>query len=198
MIRINLLPHREEKRRFRRQQFFALAGLVAVLAAAIVGLGWSVISGYIGAQNEKNEFLKREIAQLDKQIAQIKDLQTNIRLQVARKEVIESLQRDRSEPVAMLSELVKQVPDGVYLKSMKQAGATLNLEGVSQSNARVATLMNNLESSPVFQDPKLVETKATTATKGPRLQEFRMSVAITRAAPTSEAADKVATPRGRR
>jgi type IV pilus assembly protein PilN len=193
MIRINLLPHREEKRRYKRQQFFALAGLVAVLAVAIVGLGWSIISGYIGAQNEKNEFLKREIASLDKQIAQIKDLQANIRLQVARKEIIESLQRDRSEPVAMLNELAKQVPDGVYIKSFKQTGATIALEGVSQSNARVSTLMRNLESSPTFQDPKLIETKATSG-KDRRYQEFRLTTTVTREPSEAEKEDKRASP----
>lgn len=193
MIRINLLPHREEKRRFKRQQFFALAGMVLALAAAIVGLGWSVISGYIGAQNEKNEFLKREIASLDKQIAQIKDLQTNIRLQVARKEIIESLQRDRSEPVAMLNELAKQIPDGTFVKSFKQTGATIALDGVSQSNARVSTLMRNLESSPTFQDPKLIETKASGG-KDKRNQEFRLTTTVTRAPTTAEAEAKTGAP----
>lgn len=197
MIRINLLPHREEKRRFKRQQFFALGGLMAVLAAAIVGLGWSVISGYIGAQNEKNQFLQREIASLDKQIAQIKDLQTNIRLQVARKEIIESLQRDRAEPVAMLNELVKQIPDGVFIKSFKQTGANISLEGSSQSNARVSTFMRNLESSPVFQDPKLIETKAASG-KDRRVQDFRMTTTVTRAASETEADARQTPQRGRK
>jgi type IV pilus assembly protein PilN len=179
MIRINLLPHREEKRRFKRQQFFASAGLVVVLAAAIAGLGWSVIAGYIGAQKEKNEFLTREIATLDKQIAQIKDLQAKIRLQVARKEIIESLQRDRAEPVNLLNELAKQTPDGVYLKSFKQAGTTVSLDGYSQSNARVSTFMRNIESSATFQQPRLIETKAATVS-GRRLQEFKLTAVVTR------------------
>lgn len=191
MIRINLLPHREAKRRARRQQFFATAGLVAVLAIAIIGLGWSVIAGYIGVQKEKNEFLKREIAALDKDIAQIKDLQEKIRLQVARKEIIESLQRDRSEPVDILNELAKQMPDGVYLKSFKQTGSNVTLAGFSQSNARVSTLMRNLESSEAFQAPRLVETKAATVS-GNRLQEFSLNVAVTRtAAPVASTPAKV-------
>lgn len=191
MIRINLLPHREEKRKLKRQQFFSLVGLVLVLGAAIIGLVWSVISGYISAQNEKNEFLKREIAVLDKDIAQIKDLQTKIRLQVARKEVIESLQRDRSEPVVVLNELARQVPDGLYIRSFRQTGTTVSLTGVSQSNARVSTFMRNLESSPAFESPRLIETKASGGKEG-KFQDYQLTVVVTRESPAAGKDDKAA------
>lgn len=182
MIRINLLPHREEKRKARRQQFYGLAGMVAILGALIVGLGYSVIAGYIGAQEGKNEFLKQEIAGLDKQIAQIKTLKDQIRLLLSRKQVIESLQRDRAESVQLLNELAKQMPDGVYVKSFKQVGQVVNLGGFSQSNARVSTLMRNLESSPIFESPTLIQTAASNA-GGRRSQEFALTVRVTRAKP---------------
>ena len=104
MIRINLLPHREEKRKAKRQQFYVLLGLVSVLAGLIVFLGYTVIGGYISAQEEKNDFLKKEIAVLDKQIEQIKRLKEQTQALLARKQVIESLQRDRADAVRLLSE----------------------------------------------------------------------------------------------
>ena len=148
MIRINLLPHREEKRKARRQQFYGLFGLVSVLAALIVFLGYSIISGYISAQETKNEFIKKEIALLDKQIDQIKRLQEQTQALLARKQIIESLQRDRAEAVRLLSELAKQMPEGVYVRSFKQDGVKIVLSGYAQSNARVSTLMRNIEASP--------------------------------------------------
>lgn len=182
MIRINLLPHREEKRKARRQQFYLLAGMVAVLGALVVLLGYTAIAGYITAQADKNEFLKKEIAVLDKQIAQIKTLQDQIRLLLSRKQVIESLQRDRAESVHVLNELAKQMPDGVYLKSFKQDGQVVNLTGFSQSNARVSTLMRNLESSPIFESPMLIQTAAASVASR-RAQDFAMTVRVTRAKP---------------
>ena len=148
MIRINLLPHREEKRKARRKQFYGLLGLIAIFAALLVLLANTIISGYVSAQEAKNDFLKKEIVALDKQIEQIKRLQEQTQALLARKQVIESLQRDRSEAVILLSELVKQVPEGVYLRSMKQDGAKISLNGYAQSNARVSTLMRNIDASP--------------------------------------------------
>lgn len=179
MIRINLLPHREEKRKARRVQFFALGGLVSVLAALIVFLGFTVISGYIGAQDEKNAFLKREIEGLDKQIASIKGLQEQIRLLLSRKQVIENLQRDRAESVNLLNDMARQMPEGVYLKSMKQSGTRVDLAGLAQSNARVSTLMRNLSASPYFERPVLIETRAASV-GGRRLNEFSMTVNLVR------------------
>lgn len=180
MIRINLLPHREEKRKARRQQFYALSGLVSILAGLIVFLFYSIIGGYIGSQEEKNNFLKSEIAVLDKQIDQIKRLKEQTQALLSRKQIIESLQRDRAEAVNLLSELAKQMPEGVYLRSIRQTGQRVDLIGYAQSNARVSTLMRNLEASPWLEKPQLVEIKAIVVDKR-RLNEFSMNVAVTRA-----------------
>ncbi len=179
MIRINLLPHRQEARQARRQQFFVLTGLVSALAVLLVFAIYTVIDGRIQDQNGNNEFLKREIALLDKQIDQIKKLKEQTQALLARKEVIENLQRDRGETVYLLGELVKQVPDGVYLKTLKQDGLMVNLTGYAQSNARVSTLMRNLEASPWLESPQLIEVKASVL-NGRRINEFGMNVKLTR------------------
>lgn len=180
MIRINLLPHREEKRKARRQQFYAFAGVVAGSAALIVFLGYSVIAGYIGVQEEKNAFLKTEITALDKQIEQIKGLKEQTQALLARKQIIEALQRDRAEVVNLLNEVATQLPEGIYLKSLKQDGTKVSLDGYTQSNARVSTLMRNLEASPWLERPNLLEIKAVDVNKR-RLSEFSLDVWITRA-----------------
>ena len=180
MIRINLLPHRAEKRRARRQQFYGLLGMVTVLAALIVFLGYSVISGYIAAQEAKNDFLKKEIAVLDKPIDQIRRLKEQTQALLARKQIIESLQRDRAEAVRLLSELVKQMPEGVYIRSLKQDGNKLSLNGYAQSSARVSTLMRNIEASPWLEKPLLIEIKAVMLDKR-RLNEFNMNAMLKRA-----------------
>lgn len=180
MIRINLLPHRQEARKARRQQFFVLAGLVSVLGMLLVFSIYTLIDGRIQVQNSNNEFLKREIAILDKQIDQIKRLKEQTQALLARKEVIENLQRDRGETVYLLSELVKQVPEGIYLKTIKQDGVLVNMTGYAQSNARVSTLMKNLEASPSLESPQLIEVKASIL-NGRRINEFGMTVSLTRA-----------------
>jgi type IV pilus assembly protein PilN len=185
VIRINLLPHREEKRKALRQQFFALAGLVAILAIAIVILVHGVIAGYIGQQESKNAFLKKEIAALDKEIDEIKRLKEQTEALVKRKDVIESLQGSRTEAVQLFNELARQVPAGIYLKAIKQAGNRINISGIAQSNARVSTLMRNLEASPQFERPDLVEIKAVTVGNR-RYAEFNLNVAVTRAAPSAD------------
>lgn len=185
MIRINLLPHREEKRKALRQQFFALSGLVAVLAIVIVVLMHGVIAGYISQQESRNAFLKKEIASLDKEIDEIKRLKEQIDALVKRKDVIESLQGGRAEAVRLFSELARQVPAGIYLKSLKQTGNRIALAGVAQSNARVSTLMRNLEASPLLERPDLVQIKAVTQNKR-RYAEFNLNVTITRAAATDK------------
>ena len=180
MIRINLLPHREEKRKARRQQFYGLFGLVSVLAGVLVFLAYSVISGYIAAQEAKNDLLKKEIAVLDKQIDQIKRLQEQTQALLARKQIIESLQRDRAEAVRLLSELAKQMPEGVYIRTLKQDGVRIFMTGYAQSNARVSTLMRNIEASPWLEKPQLIEIKAVMVDKR-RLNEFNMSASLKRA-----------------
>ena len=179
MIRINLLPHREAKRRARRQQFYALLGLVAGLAGVIWFLGFSFISTEISAQAEKNEFLKREVSSLDKEIAEIKKLKEQTDSLLARKRVIEALQANRTETVHLFNELVRQVPEGIYFKTIKQTGSTILVTGYAQSNARINTLMNNFNDSPLLENSVLIETKAETVASR-RLNAFSVSVSITR------------------
>lgn len=189
MIRINLLPHREAAKKARREQFYVLFGLVALLAAVIVFAVYTLIETQIEQQNRKNDFLKQEIAVLDKQLEEIKQLREKTNALLARKKVIEDLQRDRGETVYLLSELTQQVPEGVYLKSLKQDGLKVNIAGYAQSNARVSALMRNLEASPWLERPVLIETKAV-ALDGRRVNEFSMSFSLTRAAADENTGEK--------
>lgn len=176
-LRINLLPHREERRKAQRKHVAILGGMVSALAVAIVILIHGVIAGYIAIQAERNDFLKKENARLDKEIDEIKKLKDEIAALLARKQVIERLQSDRAQAVYLLDQLVRQVPDGVYLKSIKQQGQKVNLTGYAQSNARVSTLMRNLAASPYLQNPDLVEIKSANI-NNKRVSEFTMNVAL--------------------
>jgi type IV pilus assembly protein PilN len=189
MIRINLLPHREAAKKARREQFYVLFGLVALLAAVIIFAVYTLIETQIEQQNRKNDFLKQEIAVLDKQLEEIKQLREKTNALLARKKVIEDLQRDRGETVYLLSELTQQVPEGVYLKSLKQDGLKVNIAGYAQSNARVSALMRNLEASPWLERPVLIETKAVIL-DGRRVNEFSMSFSLTRAAADENTGEK--------
>lgn len=185
MIRINLLPHREEAKKAKRKQFFIWVGLAIVSAVIILVAGYTFIAGQISNQVDTNDFFKREIAVLDKQLDQIKRLKEQTQALLARKQVIENLQRDRGEPVYLLSELVKQVPEGVYLKSLKQEGLLIAINGYAQSNARISVLMRNLDASPWLERPELIESKSVIL-NGRRMNEFSMNFWITRVAPPSE------------
>ena len=177
MPRINLLPYRAERRKRARQHFGMLAALTAALGLTIVGFVHFVNAQRIGTQTERNEFLKSEIAQLDKQIDEIKKLKDEIASLLARKQVIETLQADRAQTVHLLDQLVRQMPDGVYLKSVKQKGMSISVNGYAQSNARVSTLMRNIEASPWLEKPNLVEIKAANVERK-RLSEFTMDFKI--------------------
>jgi type IV pilus assembly protein PilN len=181
MTRINLLPHREERRKRARQHFYFVAGGTAVLALLIVGLMHTFYAAKIDTQNERNLFLKGENAKLDKEIAEIKKLRDEIQALLARKQVIETLQADRAQTVHLLDELVRQMPEGVYLKALTQKELRVNLVGYAQSNARVSTLMRNIESSPWMERPELVEVKASTVDKR-RVSEFNLNLSLKRAA----------------
>lgn len=182
MMRINLLPHREEAKKARREQFYILAGLVFGLGALVVFAGYSVIGSAIDHQVGANDFLKREIATLDKQLEQIKRLKEQTQALLARKQVIENLQRDRGETVYLLSELVSQVPEGIYLKSLKQDGLRVNIVGYAQSNARISALMRNISASQWLENPQLIESRAIVL-NGRRINEFAMNFAVTRTKP---------------
>lgn len=181
-VRINLLPHREERRQRARQHFAVLAGLTAALGAVIVGAGYLYIDGMVQNQNDRNAFLKGEIAKLDKEIAEIKKLKDEIAALLARKQIIETLQADRAQTVHLMDQLVRQMPEGVYLKAVKQRGQAINLRGYSQSNARVSTLMRNIESSSWLASPQLIEIKAAKV-GSKRLSEFTMNLQLKRAQP---------------
>ena len=177
--RINLLPHREERRKRARQHFFVLAAGTAVIGLLLVGMMHTFYSRKIEAQQDSNKFLKNEIAKLEKDIAEIDELKGKIAALLARKQVIETLQSDRAQTVHLLDELVRQMPEGVYLKSITQKGLRINLLGYAQSNARVSTLMRNIESSTWLERPELVEVKATSVDKR-RISEFNLFLSLKR------------------
>jgi type IV pilus assembly protein PilN len=178
-VRINLLPHREERRKRARTHFAMLAGMTAALGAAIVGAVYVLNERALSEQQERNAFLKSEIAKLDKEIEEIKKLKDEIAALLARKQVIETLQSDRAQTVYLLDDLVRQMPEGVFLRSLKQKGPAIEVVGYAQSNARVSALMRNIESSQWLASPNLVEIKATNLGKM-RVSEFNMKFALKR------------------
>ena len=158
-IRINLLPHREQKRLARQRQFYTLMVSLAVLGLAVIALVHGILAAQIESQQSRNRVLKAEIAKLDEQIKEIDRLRDQIQAVLARKRVVETLQGNRSEAVHLLDQLVRQLPDGIYVRSVRQAGGKVTIVGFAQSNARVSTLMRNIESSPWLSAPELVEIK---------------------------------------
>ncbi|MDP2246629.1 MAG: PilN domain-containing protein [Nitrosomonadales bacterium] len=161
MIRINLLPHRQLKRAERQRQFNLMLVATAVAAGAIVFLGQTVIGAKISYQGERNLRLETANAALDKDIQEIKELKEQIRNVLDRKQVVENLQTDRSQAVVVLDEVSRQMPDGTYLKAIKQQGAIVDLEGIADNNARVATFVRNLSTSEWMEAPNLIEIKST-------------------------------------
>ena len=187
-VRINLLPHREERRKRARQHFAVLAAFSAVVGLAIVGAMWYVNEKRIEDQANRNAFMKTEIAKLDKQIDEIKKLRDEIAALLARKQVIETLQTDRVQTVYLLDEMVRQMPEGVFLKSVVQRGARIQLLGYAQSNARVSTLMRNIDASPWLEKAELVEIRAANVASK-RVSEFNMNFSLKRTqAPSDKAA----------
>jgi type IV pilus assembly protein PilN len=185
VILINLLPHREEKRRQRKQAFFVGLGACAVAGAAIVGVWYSVLQQMTAAQESRNSFLKAEIARLDSQIKDIATLRQEIEALKARQRAVEDLQTDRNIPVHLLNELVKQTPEGVFLTTIRQNGQVVAITGTAQTNERVSELLRNtLYNSPWLEKPELVEIKASNVTTANREQrrlfEFSMRVTLKR------------------
>ena len=180
MIRINLLPHREEKRKARQKQFAILAGLTTAIALSVAALLWVAFDRQIDNQKGRNKYLTDEIAVLDKQIEEIRKIREETASLLAKKQVVESLQSNRSEPVYLLDQLLRQLPEGLYLKSIKQTGTKVNVTGYAQSNARVAALMRNIEASPYIESPNLVEIKAVTVNTV-RANEFNLDFSVKRA-----------------
>jgi len=179
MIRINLLPHRAEKRRARQVQFAALCVISVVLGALLVGFVHAAISSQISYQERRNAYLKQETEVLDKQIAEIKKLREQTQSLLARKDAVEKLQSDRSDVVHLLDQMLRILPDGVYLKTLKQTGNKINVVGYAQSNARISTLMRAIEDSPWLDSPALVEIHASSA-GGARVSEFTLTFNLTK------------------
>ena len=183
MIRVNLLPHREERRKRRQQQFGVLAGIFGLIGLLVAGSIWFFLDQQVTQQQQNVAYMKGEIAKLDKQIEEIRKIREETASLLAKKQVVEGLQSNRSEPVQLLDQLLRQLPEGVYLKAVKQVGPKVNVAGYAQSNARVSTLMRNLGASPYLENPELVEIKAVPNPdkSGNRVNEFNMNISIKRA-----------------
>lgn len=183
MILINLLPHREEAKRKRRESFFVSLAASALLGGLIAGLIFVWFQLQITEQQARNTILQTENARLDAQIKEVATLQTEISGLRARQEAVEDLQAERNLPVHLLNEIVKQVPDGVFIKTMKQDGAVVSLTGAAQSNERVAELLRNLSNNnPYVTKPELVEIVSGTTALSPkdqrRVANFVVSVQL--------------------
>jgi len=165
MPRINLLPWRDQQRRERKLAFFVALGGAVVLAAIVAFIGYLMLGAMIDAQEHRNERLRAQIKVLDKQIEEINDLEAQKQKFISRMQIIEKLQRSRPEVVHLFDDLVKDMPDGTYLTTVKQTGSKLKLEGVAQSSTRVSALMRNISASQWLEKPELevVQTKSDTS-----------------------------------
>ncbi|MES2979374.1 MAG: PilN domain-containing protein [Pseudomonadota bacterium] len=189
MILINLLPHREVALKRKRQAFFATLGGSVVLGLVFAGLIWSFYQAQISNQQDRNAFLKAELVKLDVQIKDIAALQQEITALRARQTAVEDLQADRNLPVHLLDELVRQLPDGIYLTSARQDAQTVLITGVAQSNERVSELLRNLGgNSPWLSKPELIEitgaSLALSQRDSRRVANFSMRMALKRAKDT--------------
>lgn len=178
MIRVNLLPHREEKRKARRQQFYSLAGLLIVMSAAIWFVGFTAINGYISAQQATNDYLEKEIDALKKQIDEISSLKEQTDALLARKQVIESLQGNRAETVTLFDELLRRIPDGIRLVSLSQEARKIDITGEALSEARVSTLIRALDASPLLEHAVPIEIRAMPSASNNSLFTFQLTVMI--------------------
>ena len=168
MPRINLLPWREAQRKRQRQEFFLAIAAALGSAALVTLLGRWEMSAAIANQTERNAVIEAQIAELDKQIAEINGLENQKRRLIARMEIIEKLQRSRPEIVHVFDEIVRVLPEGVYLTMINQTGPKIEMRGVAQSSTRVSAFMRNIDNSQWLADPalRIVETKGTDATRG--------------------------------
>jgi len=182
MPRINLLPWREELRKQRQQEFAILAFMAIAAMGVVVICVHLYLQQLTDFQQQRNDFLQQEIVSLDKKIKEIKDLDSEKERLLARMSIIQKLQSSRPEIVHMVDALVETLPEGVYYKKITQKANSLSMEGDAQSNARVSSLMRNLESSEWFENPNLVEIKASTAKNSQgtesRLSNFRLTVTL--------------------
>ena len=184
-VRINLLPHRELRRAARKREFIFVAAGTVIFAVATALLAHTVLVGMLESQMTKNKYLKAEIAKVDKDIEEIQRLKEQTTALLARKQIVETLQSNRTEAVHLLDQLARQLPDGIFLKAVRQSEDKINLIGYAQSNARIATLMRNLDGSPWLANAELVETKAVQL-NNLRVNEFSLNVQLKREAPIVE------------
>lgn len=201
MILINLLPHREEKRQRRKVAFFAGLGVAAAAGLAVVGLWFLVVQQLTSAQQARNEFLTSEIKKLEVQIKDIATLRAEIDSLKARQKAVEDLQLDRNVPVHLLNELVKQTPEGIYFRTIKQNGQSLTVAGIAQTQERISELLRNTAySSEWLVKPELVESKAAAAQGANKEQrqlfEFAMRLSVKRPLEAASAPTGAATPAG--
>lgn len=155
MPRINLIPWREAERKRKRQEF-GVGAVAAVVMAGVLAFAVNLqMQGAISDQNERNQFLKDQIAQLDKQISEIQQLDQKKQRLLARMQVIEQLERSRPEVVHLFDQLVRTLPDGVYLTGVKQSDRKVQLKGIAQSSTRVSSYMRNIDASEWLTDPSL-------------------------------------------
>lgn len=166
MPRINLLPWRNEERKERKLAFFVAIGGATVAAAVVAFAGWLMLNSMIESQNQRNERLRAEIRLLDKQIEEINNLESAKQKFIARMEIIEKLQRSRPEIVHLFDEIVKQLPDGVYLTAVKQTDKKLRFDGVAQSSTRVSAFMRNIDGSEWMRNPDLEIVQSSTGGSG--------------------------------
>lgn len=183
MARINLLPHRQIKRAERQRQFNLMLIATVIAGGAIVFMGQTFISNKIDAQAERNHRLDVANVKLDKEIAQIQELKGQIRDVLERKQVVENLQSNRNQAVIVLNEISQQLPEGMYLKSINQQNNLINLQGIADTNARVATLVRNLSTSQWMTSPNLIEIKSTKI-NNLRYNDFTMGVNLKAKQPT--------------
>lgn len=176
-IRINLLPHRQLKRERLAKQFNGLLGVAAVAAAAVVVGGHLYLAEAQDRQTQRNEFLRQEIAGLDKKLAEIKTLKEKLQALLSRKKAVESLQTSRTAPVHILDELARRRPEGIQLRSLKLSDKTLAIQGYAQSSALVSTYMRNLDESLWLENPVLIEVRASSL-NNTRSNEFSLNVEI--------------------
>ena len=201
MILINLLPHREEKRRLRKQAFFAGLGLSLAAGALIVALAYGVQAQMVSSQQERNQFLRSAITKLDEEIKDVSALKAEIESLKARQRAVEDLQTGRNMPVYLLNELVAQTPEGIYLTAIRQNGRTVQVTGMAQTNERVSEFLRNTGGrSTWLERPELVEIKVSNqaskdARAAKRLFEFTMRVTLKQPA-SEESVESSSRPRG--
>lgn len=191
MILINLLPHREEKRRLRKQAFFVGLGLSAVAGAVLVALWYVVLQQMTASQMERNDFLRGAITKLDEEIKDVSSLKGEIEALKARQRAVEDLQTDRNMPVYLLNELVRQTPEGVYLAAIRQDGQSVLVNGQAQTNERVAEFLRNTNANSQWlerADLQEIKAVASNARDNKRLFDFSMRVSLKRPQDVSAAA----------